>query len=191
LNISDRFPEEYFPEVESNHPGSLASQWIPEDPELWKMENYREFLEVRKLLLADETNKRMLELLHGESIWLEGPIVKPAIQTINNGIETEWEEKELNEVNLWMEEQKLSKGILSFDFTDVESGEQKAVFDLAWPEGIQEGLTQPVAILINEAPEVISLANNAGFRCFTAVNDFKKYIATEILKEELLNTLAF
>ena len=53
--------------------------------------------------------------------------------------------KELTEVNLWMEEQKLPKGILSFDFTDMESGEQKAIFDLAWPEGIQKGLSQPVA----------------------------------------------
>jgi len=34
-------------------------------------------------------------------------------------------------------------------------------------------------------------ANNTGFRCFTDVNDFKKYIATEILKEELYNTLSF
>lgn len=191
LNISDRFPEEYFPKVESSHPGSLASQWIPQDPKLWKMENYREFLEARKLLLAEETNNRMLELLHGESIWLEGPIVKPTIRTINVGIETEWEEKELNDVNLWMEEQKLSKGILSYDFTDMESGEQKAIFDLAWPEGIQKGLSQPVAILINEAPEVIGLANKTGFRCFTDVNDFKRYIATEILKEESYSTLAF
>ena len=38
----------------------------------------------------------MSELLHGESIWLEGPIVKPTIRTINVGIETEWEEKRIN-----------------------------------------------------------------------------------------------
>ncbi|RMG98917.1 MAG: hypothetical protein D6706_06465, partial [Chloroflexi bacterium] len=29
LNISDRLPEEYFPQVERAHPGTLASQWIP------------------------------------------------------------------------------------------------------------------------------------------------------------------
>ena len=40
LQISDRLPEEYFREVESNHPGALASQWIPTDPELWKLGNY-------------------------------------------------------------------------------------------------------------------------------------------------------
>ena len=29
LKISDRLPEEYFPEVEAKHPGALGSQWIP------------------------------------------------------------------------------------------------------------------------------------------------------------------
>ena len=40
LDIGDRLPEEYFPEFEKQHPGALASQWIPTDPELWKIKNY-------------------------------------------------------------------------------------------------------------------------------------------------------
>ena len=47
LEISDRLPEEYFPVFEARHPGGLASQWIPADPKLWKLENYSEFLEER------------------------------------------------------------------------------------------------------------------------------------------------
>ena len=43
LDISDRLPEEYFPEVEAAHPGALASQWIPTDPALWKIERFRDF----------------------------------------------------------------------------------------------------------------------------------------------------
>jgi hypothetical protein len=34
--------------VEEAHPGALASQWIPVDPALWKIQNYRDFLESRK-----------------------------------------------------------------------------------------------------------------------------------------------
>src|SRR5262249_17122228 len=64
LDISDRLPEEYFPKVEQAHPGALASQWIPADPALWKIENFRGYLEARKALLAAEVNKRMEELLH-------------------------------------------------------------------------------------------------------------------------------
>lgn len=187
LIIRDRLPEEYFPEIEIKHPGALASQWIPQDPELWKIENYRMFLEARKTLLAEETNKRMAELLHGESIWLEGQVVMPTMPTINIGIESELEEKELMDLNEWLSEQNLTTGILSYDFTDRESGAQKAIFDLAWPDGIQEELSQPVAVLLNEAPTVLALASQAGFRCFTKVDDFKNYIKSEILKEEWVN----
>ena len=50
LSISDRLPEEYFPQVEATHPGALASQWIPMDPALWKIERYLEFLDARRVL---------------------------------------------------------------------------------------------------------------------------------------------
>jgi hypothetical protein len=59
LNISDQLPEKYFLAVEKAHPGALASQWIPMDSALWKIDKFREFLEARKLLLATEVNKRM------------------------------------------------------------------------------------------------------------------------------------
>src|ERR1035437_6752114 len=72
LEIGDRLPEEYFPVFEKRHPGALASQWIPTDPVLWKIENYRAFLEARRELLAVETNKLMAELLHGDLRWMEG-----------------------------------------------------------------------------------------------------------------------
>ena len=43
--------------------------------------------------------------------------------------------------------------MLAFDFADQMSGEQQAVFDLAWPNGIQEELSQPVALLLSENTE--------------------------------------
>ena len=52
--------------MEAAHPGALASQWIPDDPALWKIERFRDFLEARKVLLAAELNRRMEELLHGD-----------------------------------------------------------------------------------------------------------------------------
>jgi len=42
--------------VESKHPGVLASQWIPEDPALWQVENYPDFLAARRELLAGAAN---------------------------------------------------------------------------------------------------------------------------------------
>ncbi|MBV5327148.1 MAG: hypothetical protein JZU65_05835, partial [Chlorobium sp.] len=72
---------------------------------------------------------------------------------------------------------------LAYDFADPATGKQKAVFDLAWPNGIQEELSQPVAVLLNEGLETISIASQAGFRCFTAVEEFQCYVNREILAE--------
>ncbi|MFO0888329.1 MAG: DUF262 domain-containing protein [Isosphaeraceae bacterium] len=187
LSISDRLPEEYFPEVERAHPGALASQWIPTDPSLWKIENYRDFLEARKAMLAAEANKRMEELLHGETRWLEGPAAAvSSLVTVKGGITSEAEEEALEELNDWIEAQGLPRGVMAYDFADPESGEQKAVFDLAWPSGIQEELSQPVVVLLNEAPETVSIASQAGFRCFTEIDDFRRYVQKEILALEVI-----
>ena len=96
LVISNTLPEIYFPKIEEAHPGALKSQWIPEDPEFWKIENFPAFLEARKALLAEEVNRRMEELLHGDTRWLAGPpMPAPQPVTVLGGIDSEAEEKEL------------------------------------------------------------------------------------------------
>jgi hypothetical protein len=190
LHISDRLPEVYFPQIEAAHPGALASQWIPNDPELWKIERFREFLEARKVLLAAELNRCMEDLLHGDLRWLDGPSVAAVAsqETVpsegsygNTSIE---EEAELEGVNAWMRSQGLPAGELAYDFADAITGEQRAVFDLAWPQGIQEELSDPVVILLNETAEVVAIASQAGYRCFTSIGDFQRYVQKDILVQE-------
>lgn len=187
LIISDRLPEEYFREVAQIHPGALESQWIPNDPELWKIDNFLGFLEARKHLLAEEVNHRMEELLHGDTRWLEGP-AGPILQgaEIVGGITSEDEEEQLATLNDWMEEHGLPRGVLSYDHADDETGEQIAVFDLAWPNGIQEELSQPVVVLLNEAAETLALASQAGYRCFENIAGFRRYVQSDILVEAAL-----
>lgn len=182
INISDTLPERYFPAVESKYPGALASQWIPMDESLWKIDNFREFLEARKALLAEELNRRMLELLHGDDRWLGGPTAAlPQESATLGGISSEDEERELEMLNSWMESMGLPRGQISFDFADPETGVQRAVFDLAWPNGIQEELSQPATILINESAEVVAFASQSGYRCFTNTAEFKKYVENEVI----------
>lgn len=182
LDITDRLPEEYFPKVEEAHPGALTSQWIPSDSNLWKIERFRDFLEARKVLLAAELNRRMEELLHGDTSWLAGAAAAtPAAAALGGGITSEEEEAELEALNDWVESQGLPRGVLSYDFADPDSGEQRAVFDLAWPNGLQEELSQPVAVLIDEEAATIRIAGEAGFRCFTDSGSFRRYVDSEVL----------
>lgn len=184
LDISNRYPEKYFPEIEAAHPGALASQWIPMDPDLWKMGNFRHFLEARKVLLAAEVNRLMEELLHGDTKWLTGPTAPlPVTVAVSGGITSEEEEHQIAVLNDWVEDQGLPRGQVSFDFSDPNTGKQKAVFDLAWPQGLQEELSQPVAVLLNEDVQTIAIASQAGYQCFTAIADFHKYVLETILAE--------
>jgi hypothetical protein len=185
LDITDRLPEVYFQEIEENHPGALTSQWIPTDPALWKVDNFREFLEARKALLAAELNRRMEELLHGDNRWFAGAAaVVPAATPVGAGVTSEEEEEQLGAINEWMEAQGLPRGVLAYDFSDDATGKQKGVFDLAWPNGIQEELSQPVAVLLNESAETIGIASQAGYRCFTTTEEFRRYVDSEILAGE-------
>jgi hypothetical protein len=182
LSISDRLPEAYFPEIEAAHPGSLASQWIPTDPSLWSVERFGDFVEARKSVLAEEVNRVMAELLHGEIEWLGGPAVAaPAAATASGGVLDEEEERLLAELNDWVVGKGLPRGVVGFDLADAETGEQRAALDLAWPVGLQQELSHPVAVLLDEPAEVLALASQAGFRCFVSPVDFRSYVEREIL----------
>jgi len=177
LAISDRRPEEYFPKVEAAHPGVLRSQWIPEDPHLWKVENYRDFLEARKELLAEATNACLASLLHEEVQILDS--ARPARvnqQVLLGGITSEEEAQELEALNAWVVDLGYAEGQLAWDFVDPETGEQRAILDLVWATGVQEELSEPVAVLLDESAELISMASAAGIRCFTTTAAFRTYV---------------
>jgi len=187
LDIRARLPEEYFPEIEAAHPGALASQWIPQDKALWRVERFLDFLEARKVLLAAELNRRMEDLLHGDIVWLAGTAAVP-IQAVPvaGGITSEDEEAELEALNEWVASKGLPRGAMGYDFADPVTGAQLAVFDLAWPSGLQEELSEPVAVLLNEEAATITIASQAGFKCFTDQASFRRHVELEVLGEAVV-----
>ena len=181
--VTDRDPAEYFEEILRLYPGALESHWIPENRELWKVENYPKFLEARRELLASTANQFLESLFQGA---LPEPEKAPSIlereaTVVPGRIESDEEERILRECNELMVRQGLAEGEMLYEVADAETGEPLAVLDLAWPEGLQPGLTQPVAILINEDPRTVEAANAAGFRCFSEAESFLDYVGQEIL----------
>ena len=198
LEIRADPPEVYFPRVEEKYPGALASQWIPMDSSLWNEDKYLDFLEERRKLLAEAANSFLQDLLHDSarpdekvakvSEDFADEIVAPSLVAaspkhagIPGSIETEEEEEELRECNEWVVEMGLPEGVFLHEQVDEESGEALAIFDLAWPNGLQEGFSQPVAVLLNEGPETLAVANHCGYRYFTNVDSFKRYVEKEVL----------
>lgn len=63
---SDTSSEDYLSKIKSKSPEALSKQSIPEDESLWKLENFEDFLEKRRTMLAEEFND-FLEGLASES----------------------------------------------------------------------------------------------------------------------------
>ena len=153
------------------------------DRELWKIENYREFLSERRNLLAQAANDFLNSLVTGAVP--ETPptasILERKESAIPGGVASDEEEEVLIQCNEWVLQQGLPEGELKFELADPDTGEPLAVIDLAWPNGLQEGYSQPVALLIDEGRETEEAVNRAGYRYFTDVDAFQKYIKQEIL----------
>ncbi|NNJ12870.1 DUF262 domain-containing protein [Chloroflexales bacterium ZM16-3] len=185
LEISDRDPAEYFATVEAAYPGVLASQWVPMDRELWHIDRFRDFLATRRELLAQAANSFLDSLITGAAS--SEPVSEPALErvhalvlTIPGGADGE-ELEQIRTCNDWVEAQGLPRGEELYELSHPESGAPLAVIDLAWPRGIQEGLSQPIALLLNESEEVEEAVNQAGYTFFTDPVHLCAYIERTVL----------
>lgn len=178
--LGDQIPEQYLAAL-SNAAGVLESQWIPADPELWKLQNYQAFLEARRGLMADAANE-FLGSLHA------GRLSQPFGGALEDSSDDE-EQAILTEVNSFVTEHGLPAGELDYELLD-NAGNVLATLDLAWPSGLQDGLSRPVALLLNEPRQVLDAASSADFITYTDRDSFQRYVEEVILAEEEVETTA-
>ncbi len=186
-SIGSRAPVEYMPEIVERWPGTLESQWVPTDPELWKVENYQKFLSTRRRLLAEASNS-MLETLRSGFL---PPTAEPIVSSSPSGsaevsgqigsLNSDDEMEKLVELNRFVSDKGLASGVLAYEVIADDTGELLAVLDLAWPSGLQAEYSPPVAVVIDEDSAVRLAASDAGFRVFTSPERFRNYVDREIL----------
>lgn len=186
LLVSNRDPAEYIPEFLAKHPGAVESHWIPMDPALWRVENYPAFLEARRELLARAAND-FLESLNAGNVPqpadVASVLTREAVH-VPGGMDSEEEEETLRRLNRTVTQYGLPEGELLYELTDPGTGQPLAILDLAWPEGLQPELSEPVAVLLQETPETLEIANQHGFLYFTEPEEFLSYVWREILAGE-------
>lgn len=155
------------------------------DPRLWQPENYKEFLESRRELLAKAANEFLDSLLAGSmpDVKVTDYITDRKVSVAPGGAASEDEQAIIFDCLDWIVRQNLPEGELLYEVTNPETGLPLAVIDLAWPNGLQEGLSEPVALLIDEDNKVEEIVNAAGYRFFTDAEAFKDYVRREILAE--------
>ena len=173
--------EGYFYWLREKYPGVLESQWIPMDEELWKVKNYLDFLDARRKLLAAAANEYLKALNPGHAE------IEDITESQNQVIETTKspshiasvdEEDELRKIQEWMKSFKLPEGDFGYELE--EGG---VIIDLAWQNGLPEGVGRPVALLLNESAETYLAVSQAGYQCFINGRSFKQYVEQDIIGE--------
>jgi hypothetical protein len=77
----------------------------------------------------------------------------------------------------WVRSYGLPKPGLNFEVCS-PTGEVLTVVDLAWPAGVQEGFSRPVALILPGDENQINILNQAGYLIFAGVEDLRAYLET-------------
>lgn len=180
LDISARDPAAYFAEVEERHPGALASQWIPMDRDLWQVARYTDFLKERQALLAEAANSFLDSLLSVSPQVAEADFATDLSAVPVEVAATGSEEEEIWALIRWLDEHGMPWPELNYELIDPDSGSVVAIIDAAWPRGLQEGFSAPVALLLNEPEETEVAVGEAGYRFFASTSAFRRYVEAEV-----------
>jgi len=76
ISLGNSLPEEYLPKVEKKFPGALARQFIPMEPELWKLDRFSDFLAARREIMALKLNEYMRSLIREPLVTKQRPITE-------------------------------------------------------------------------------------------------------------------
>lgn len=173
LDISDQKPEDYFPIYMEKCPGAIESHCVPTASHLLTIDAYDAFLEERRKLLAKSANAILEDLWKGKLAQPSAPMTKMSVTEPEDD-----EEAVIEELVSWLKNEGFAPGIKDYSAVIGYAG-TPIIIDVAWPDGLQEGFTEPVALMINEEPGDIYRVNAVGYRVFTRADDLKNYVCTK------------
>lgn len=141
---SDTPAEEFLNKASTKFPEALKLQSIPEDKELWKLENFEKFLEARRRMLADELN----DFLTGLAASVETNVETPLEELIAEG---ESEDLEFKSTLRWcLTEHKVDKkleGVIMKTIAAFNNGEGGTLLIGVNDEGEIIGLEHDYSVL--------------------------------------------
>lgn len=173
LEISDKFPSDYLPSYVAANPGAVESHTVPTDnPSLWELGSYEAFLARRRELLAEKANAILSALYEGKDLGeLPAAPKQPGSASV-----FDHDDEALSGLSDWLAEKGYERGVANFG----ACGTSKTVIvDLAWPDGLQTGLGEPVALMVDSGPEERSFVTKLGYRVFETPEDLIAFVETD------------
>jgi hypothetical protein len=173
LAVGTRIPEDYFREAESRHPGVLTSQWIPQDPVLWKIDAYPDFLEARRELLASAANDFLSELRTG--VTAATAVRLDRIDVVDVPEEPDGRAENIAALVEELRALGCAEPALDFEIVDPVSGRVLAMSEACWPDGLQTGQGNPVVLELDSVESDINGLAKLGYTVFTSVDALRAH----------------
>lgn len=179
LAISKTPPAEYLPQIDSQHPGVLESQWIPADPDLWEVDRYLDFLNARRDLLAAAANGFLKSLLDGTAANAE------ALPRSGGALDSDTDPRaaEITAVLNELAEHAVVAPLRDWQVDDPQTGARLAIAEAYWPDGLQPGRGEPVVLELDPDDSDIERMQAMGYRVFTSLDSLRKYVEREAAED--------
>ena len=175
LAISKTPPAEYMPPILASMPGVLESQWIPTDPALWQIDRYIDFLNARRVLLADAANGFLSSLLDGSAAQAESLPRTPAVQDE----EADDRAAAVDALLVELAEHAVVPPLRDWQVDDPRTGSRLAVAEAYWPAGLQPGRGEPVVLELDPDDSDIERMQAIGYRVFTSLQALREFVERE------------
>jgi hypothetical protein len=175
LKIGKRKPEDYFHEVETRHPGALASQWIPQDRSLWQIDRYSDFLAARRALLAEAANTFLGQLRAGS---MPAPAQSSGRRAavVQDVADLDARTEQVMALIAELTELGCADPAVDCEVPDPATGEVLAIAEACWPEGLQPGQGDPVLLELDPGEADLPRLKELGYEVFTSIDSLRGYI---------------
>jgi hypothetical protein len=175
LIISKREPKDYFEQViEQASEETLSSQWIPLDRNLWEIENYREFLEARRELLAQASNSFLNSLLTGKAEELSLPrLAAPEDE------ESMERKAEIDPLISDLSEYGVVPPQRDVEIFHPDTSELLSIVEAYWPDGLQPGLGEPVLLELDKREVDEEKMDDLDAKVFYSISRLKRYVVAQ------------
>ncbi|NVN50339.1 DUF262 domain-containing protein [Mycolicibacterium hippocampi] len=176
IKIGMRDPAEYLPEVEARHPGVLESQWIPNDPELWRVERYADFLAARRQLLAASAHAFLERLRNPDAP--HNDVVLERLQVADEVIDDPRGEQ-VRALIADLAARGYAEPEVDAEIPDPETGAVLAIAEAFWPKGLQQELGDPTVLELDPDDADLPRLEELKYRVFTSVDALLGFIENE------------
>jgi len=175
LVIGKRKPEEYLSAVEAMHPGALASQWIPQDPALWRLDRYPDFLAARRELLAAAANSFLDQLRSGGAAGSGRPLERLTVVTEETE-DVDFRRNQVMTLVAELVELGCADPAMDCEVSDPATGEVLAIAEACWPEGLRPGQGDPVILQLDPAEADLARLKELGYDVFTSASSLRGHV---------------